>query len=125
MRIDRENKLTDEEWQQIREARAKMYKVHDTIWVIGQADLKGKFRGMHKVLCHCRGEVADGGMFFKSAAEAFDRLEKLDDDVRKSFRVFEVPITTVCELSAVEDEGKSYRFPQAGMKSGVVADCGN
>ena len=75
-------------------------KIYDTIWVLGTKDRSGKFRGMHKVYDE---------RFYKSAGEAFDALQLIDEDVRSSFHVFEIPIEIAVELHKPSEEGLSYR----------------
>lgn len=70
----------------------------DCIWVVAAKDRKGQWRKMAK--------VADGRLCH-SAREAFEQLRAMDPQIAKSFGVFEIPITKVCELLSPEEEGKS------------------
>lgn len=71
---------------------------YDHIWVVGLTN-KGKFMGMHKVAGYThfgRPYFSVSGVFYKSKEEAFQALDGLGK-ISKSFKVYEIPITSVTE----------------------------
>lgn len=81
------------------------------IWVIGEKDRNGKFRGMNKVLGFCKApsDPGVGPVFYLCAGDAFAYWETLDPVIRAATGVFEIPISRVFELASAADEGISFR----------------
>ena len=75
-----------------------MQNVYEFIWIIGEVDSEGKFRGMHKVA---------GETFYLSADNAFVALKKMHAEIAKSFAVFEIKIDEVFKMMNPKEEGLS------------------